>query len=108
MYLNKEISITTLDLVRHRGLKSGSAPADFHGEKGTKAVDDRKKVLKRTLDNLDDDFGQVDHDKDGYLTRMEFGHLIQMHIDQSLRRGQKHLHQDMHEDFIHPSWREDL
>ena len=35
MYLNKEISITTLDLVRHRGLKSGSAPADFHGEKGT-------------------------------------------------------------------------
>ena len=60
MYLNKEISITTLDLVRHRGLKSGSAPADFHGEKGTKAVDDRKKVLKRTLDNLDDDFGQVD------------------------------------------------
>ena len=38
----------------------------------------------------------------------EFGHLIQMHTDQALRKGQQHLHQDMHEDFIHPSWREDL
>ena len=35
-------------------------------------------------------------------------YLIQMHTDQALRRGQKHLHEDMHEDFIHPSWRDDL
>ena len=47
-------------------------------------------------------------DKDGYLIMQEFGHLIQMHTDQALRRGQKHLHEDMHEDFIHPSWRDDL
>ena len=107
-FLNKEIKITTLDLVRHRGIKGGDSPHDFVGEKGKKAVEDRKRVLQRTLDNLDDDFGQVDHDKDGYLIMQEFGHLIQMHTDQALRRGQKHLHEDMHEDFIHPSWRDDL
>jgi hypothetical protein len=50
----------------------------------------------------------IDHDKDGYLIMQEFGHLIQMHTDQALRRGQKHLHEDMHKDFIHPSWRDDL
>ena len=67
-------------------------PEILKAKKAHKAVAERKKILKRTLDNLDDDFGQVDSDKDGYLTRMEFGHLIQMHTDQSLRRGQKHLH----------------
>jgi hypothetical protein len=107
-FFKKEISITTVDLLRHRGLKNGAAPADFDGKKGDKAVADRLRVLKVTLENLDDDFGQVDHDKDGYLTMREFGHLIQMHTDQALRKSQTHLHQDMHEDFIHPSWKEDL
>ena len=54
------------------------------------------------------DFAQVDADKDGYLILAEFSHLIQMHTDQRLRRNQKHLHVDMNEEFIHPSWREDL
>ena len=107
-YLNHEIATMTVDRVRYLGVLGGDASADYEGQKGVDKMSQRKKVFQRTLDNLEMDFAQVDGDKDGYLIIAEFGHLIQMHQDQALRRADKHLHVDMHPDFIHPSWRDDL
>ena len=107
-YLQREIDTLTVDRVKWLGKQAGISPSEYEGAKGVKAVEKRKRTFQRTLENLDTDFAQVDGDKDGYLILSEFSHLIQMHTDQALRRSAKHLHVDMNEEFIHPSWREDL
>ena len=83
------------------GFKVGCS-AIFMAKKAQKQSMTGRRFYKRTLDNLDDDFGQVDHDKDS-CDWDRFGHLIQMHIDQSLRRA-KHCTR-IYENFIHPSWK---
>lgn len=107
-YLQREVDTMTVDRVKWLGVHAGQSASDFEGAKGVKEMKKRKREFERTLENLVMDFAQVDADKDGYLILAEFSHLIQMHTDQRLRRNQKHLHVDMNEEFIHPSWREDL